>query len=121
MSINKLGGFSFGQHHWNESYRFGWRPDKEVKNILIFPYYYQEGKRVKYESHICSCLINERYIFKIIFDNNRVTYEVIWNDLIIGFFSIEVCNFKMWGYTLGLYFGGVMTAPHKMKFLEILK
>lgn len=111
--INKLFGYSYGNHHYNSD-RMGWRylPDEDVFELLT--YSYVNGVRISSFS-LGKVKSNEKFRVKIsttIKNNKRfVAFEL--NDISIKqIYDVS----KVWiKYTLGLYFGGNKTAPHTMK------
>lgn len=123
--VNKLFGLSFGfggVHH--NSARFGWRWSKSAQCIELLAYCYVNGvrnqdaqlrfpvvaqvglnERIELEIVACEHKGQFAYIFKVkrvheIFDHTTVAGGP---DSLPGF-----------GLTHGLYFGGVLTAPHEM-------
>lgn len=108
-------GLSFGHHQKNESYRFGFRfLDKFFVDLSV--YKYVNGKREiipignfnLYTKYKLSISFNKKektitYLIKDI--NDKILYSKIFN----------INNFKMFGYTLGLYIGGNNTCPKKIK------
>ena len=110
--INKLFGFSYGNHHYNSD-RIGWRylPTEDVFELLT--YSYVDGVRIQPIS-LGKVKSNEKFRVRIKTsiksDKRTVTFEL--NDNTITK-SYKVS--KVWiKYTLGLYFGGNKTSPHKM-------
>lgn len=112
--INKLCGWSFGNHHKN-SIRVGWRPADIPWNIDLFFYYYQEGKcgwdyftTIKCNSlHVLNISLNEA--------------EESVDFLIAGGVRTKIhakIKQKKYGYYLFPYFGGTRTAPKEM-YIEL--
>lgn len=108
--VNKLFGFSIGQHHRGSSFRFGWRPILEGNLIEIVAYEYHDGFRYK-TMPICKVALNQWHEFTLTYKNDmcRTIYKV--NDVM---FTNQVFLAKDHGlgYTLGVYFGGNEKAPH---------
>ena len=110
--INKLCGLSYGWHHYNSD-RIGWRylPTKDVFELLT--YSYVNGVKIPSIS-LGKIKANEKFRVRIstIIKNDKrfVVFEL--NDIQIEQ-NYDVS--RVWiKYTLGLYFGGNRTAPHKM-------
>ena len=109
--INKLFGFSIGMHHTN-SFRIGWRPNKNIDKIEILAYEYHNKIRVPAIS-IVEVNINDWNDFEIMYNSNMnsVIYTVN-SKIVTSDIELNEINF---GYTLGLYFGGNKKAPHNIK------
>ena len=119
--VNKLFGFSIGDHHKNSSFRFGWRPILKNNTIEIVAYEYHDGERQK-TMPICEVELNKPYAFRIGYvpDKNKSFYHISdtkTNKPTKERFMISFTNsFKLkrkhgLGYTLGIYFGGNEKAP----------
>lgn len=112
--INKLMGFSIGMHH-NNSYRFGWRPNKDLSKVEIVGYEYLNKLRIP-ELPICEINLNKWYKFelKYIAETGQIEYYV--SDGLIKYNTMHsATNIKRKfniGYKLYLYFGGNKKAPH---------
>jgi len=116
--VNKLFGFSIGHHQKDSSFRIGWRPDLNKKEIEIVAYEYHNGIRQKTMS-MGNVKINHFY-------NGFIAYLPFADKTYYKFGNLEIENkhnlkkkFGL-GYTLGLYFGGNEKAPqdiiiHKIK------
>lgn len=110
--INKLCGLSYGWHHYNSD-RIGWRylPTEDVFELLT--YSYVNGVKITSIS-LGKIKANEKFRVRIstIIKNDKrfVVFEL--NDMQIEqVYDVS----RVWiKYTLGLYFGGNRTAPHKM-------
>jgi hypothetical protein len=114
--INKLMGFSIGMHH-NNSFRFGWRPNKDLSKMEIVGYEYLNKLRIP-ELPICEVKLDKWYKFelKYIAETGQIEYVVTDGNEI---FSCKhpATNIKRkfnLGYKLYLYFGGNKKAPHDM-------
>lgn len=110
--VNKLFGFSIGYHH-KTSFRFGWRPILDENKIEIVAYEYHDGERQK-TMPICKIFTNQWYEFIISYNHDKSrTYYFVDDE---GFTNLIRLKGKKWGlgYTLGIYFGGNETAPHKI-------
>ena len=123
LSVNKLFGHSVGLNHHKESYRFGWRPSNDLKNIVIFKYEYIDGKRLF--TPITEVEPNKMYRYEIRFDlkNGLVRYvvsygtdSVVLDTTRLGF-DIKHKLITV-GYSLGLYFGGKKPAPNDIIIFE---
>lgn len=113
--VNKLFGFSIGCHHKN-SYRFGWRPNKDLTKIEIVGYEYRDGVRVP-TIPVCEIELYHWYNFTLHYSPEFSTLDYIVCDLANRECSGAESEFKfnsnlLLGYTLGLYFGGNKKAPH---------
>lgn len=121
LDTNKLFGFSIGKHH-NNSFRFGWRPNKTKDKIEILSYEYRDGERVI--DLIREIDINKWIHFEIEYLNEYVKYIITANEehkATIGTNKFSLKKKFGLGYKLGFYFGGNQTAPHKIKVLKLLK
>ena len=108
--VNKLFGFSIGYHHHN-SFRFGWRPTKNLKQIEIIGYEYKNKERVPY-INLYKVELNEWYLFKLFYNGieNKVEYSIIdfnKNKFLRIQSEVNIKHKFYWGYKLGLYFGGI--------------
>jgi hypothetical protein len=112
--INKLFGIGYftlrklTMHHYN-SVRFGWNYDLENKNMRIFAYWYEKGKRMS--KYIKSVEIGEPNDFSIVMSEQ--------NHVLIAskaLYFVDVPS-KPLGYLLHPYFGGNQTAPHDMEII----
>jgi len=116
FDVNKLFGFSVGMHH-NNSFRFGWRPNKELNKIEIVGYEYHDKIRIPIIP-ICEVELNRWYTYSIKYSSSLKRVDYIVNDDFYNFFgSGDEINLKHkinFGYRLGLYFGGNKKAPHNM-------
>jgi hypothetical protein len=95
-------------HHYN-SVRFGWNYDLENKNMRIFAYWYEKGKRMS--KYIKSVEIGEPNDFSIVMSEQ--------NHVLIAskaLYFVDVPS-KPLGYLLHPYFGGNQTAPHDMEII----
>jgi hypothetical protein len=113
LDVNKLYGFSIGFHHVN-SFRFGWRPNKDLTKIEIVGYEYHNKIRIPTIS-ICEVELNKWYKYEITYipSTNEIQYVVMDSENIITKrSSIELKHKLSWGYKLYLYFGGNKKAPH---------
>ena len=111
--LNKLFGFSVG-HHFNNSFRFGWRPKFNEHKIEIFTYIYFEGKRLKSEL-IGEVNLNNWINFRILYSNEgNITFVIFedYNNMKYKKISTNKPKKYGWGYIMGLYFGGNKKAPH---------
>lgn len=121
--INKLFGFGYGLHHHIQSDRIGWRYNPTKKEIELFLYSYEhiDGLTYRQKTYICSVNINDvltielRSVEK---DGYRNVYVNVNNKTQLTQKNISTIikhEHTMFGYKLGLYFGGNQKAPHKMK------
>ena len=110
--VNTLFGFSIGFHHVN-SFRFGWRPNKDLTKIEIDGYEYHNKIRITTIS-ICEVELNKWYTYVLTYipKTNEVEYLVIDKNCESANSYIRLKNNLSWGYRLGLYFGGNKKAPH---------
>lgn len=120
--VNKLFGFSIGEHHWNSSFRFGWRPDLVKQEIQIVAYEYRNGARQPTKP-IGNVSLERWYTYHIAYDpiNNISSYCVVdenYNWLCTTITQYEKAKYIPLGYTLGVYFGGNEKAPHDMIILK---
>jgi len=110
--INKLFGFSIGLHYIN-SVRFGWRPNLKNSTIEILKYEYND--KVRNFKSILELDLNKFYRFEIKYDGfGFVSYSIFdINDVCLAnTLSIPILGFPIiFGYRLGLYFGGNEKAP----------
>jgi hypothetical protein len=119
FDVNKLFGFSIGMHHTN-SFRFGWRPSKDLLKMEIVGYEYHNKVRVP-TIPLYEIEIGKTYRFKMDYlsDKQQVKYTILDNlDIIFAIHKSNVDIKKCWGYRLGLYFGGNKKAPHDMIFFQ---
>lgn len=118
---SKLFGISFGHHHKNESYRFGFRMlDNEEIDISL--YTYVNGER-KIDESITSLDFNKEYKFTIDFykDTKVVFFEIKEvSGKVLFTAKREINKFRFWGYQLGLYIGGNNPATNDID-IEIKK
>lgn len=112
---SKLFGISFGHHQKNESYRFGFRIREEDK-IDMSLYMYRGGRR-EIES-LPFIEFDKLYKFSICRFSDSIIASVQSSDGVYLFKPVikEISNFKCWGYTLGIYIGGNLTAPRDLMF-----
>lgn len=111
--VNKLFGLCYGLFgvHKN-SIRFGWASDNN--KILIYAYIWWNGKLSKYP--LIKVNPNENHTYKIhIKKNCFCSFSIDGKEKEVIILS-KVNNPFIW--TLGFYFGGNSTAPHKM-FIEM--
>jgi len=109
--VNKLFGFSIGFHHDN-SYRFGWRPNKDLTKIEIVGYEYIDKIRVP-TIPIWEVELNKWYKYELKYNAvlGQIEYLVTGNNEYRGI--VHPITIKLnWGYKLFLYFGGNKKAPH---------
>jgi hypothetical protein len=122
--VNKLFGlsFGFGGVHGNSA-RFGWRWSMADQCIELLAYVYAEGKRNQDEQLRfpvvaqvkpgrtvqlrIEYLYNEEPLFVFTVSNEAGWY--IWDEDVPAPAALP-----SFGLTHGLYFGGVLTAPHAM-------
>ena len=125
FDVNKLFGFSIGMHH-NNSFRFGWRPSKDLIKMEIVAYEYHNKVRVP-TIPLYEIEIDKTYRFKMNYlsDKQQVLYTIIDKDKLnecldktLVTHTSNVDAKKSWGYKLGLYFGGNKKAPHDMIFFQ---
>lgn len=112
--VNKLFGFSFGLFgvHKNSA-RFGWTYNKETDLIVIWKYIYDNGKLIK--QSIGTTKIGQKCKFQIICNKlNDYESEVTFHFNDCWAASHMFTTQKRWLLTLGFYFGGHTSAPHKM-------
>jgi len=118
--VNKLFGFSIGNHHSGSSFRFGWRPILKNNTIEIVAYEYHDGIRQK-TMPIAEVKLNKWYQYQIgYFPRLNRTHYVINDSEIINGTNYQFSNdFTLkkksgLGYTLGVYFGGNEKAPQNI-------
>jgi len=114
FDVNKLFGFSIGQHHVN-SYRFGW--NVLDNNIHIYAYSYVNTKRIIDE--ICVVETNKPYKFIIKLKDGKAIFTVLDKDYVLKQVIQPILKNKYLGYRLWPYFGGNNTAPKDI-FIEII-
>ena len=108
--LNKLFGFSpsFGiRKHHNQSWRFGWKPSWDLKQIDIFTYEYRNGILIM--EHLKSVDIGTEYTYTISYDWSRkvLRWEIeIDNISWVSEREVDLDITISIGYTLGIYFGG---------------
>lgn len=118
--INKLSGVAFGipnifnifnnrSTHQN-SFRIGWRPLNSEK-IGLIAYYYINGKR--YEKNMISVLPEKEYYCDIKFNKSKINVKV--DNVKFEYYYNNNKNYRVFGYRLFPYFGGLIPAPHNMK------
>lgn len=124
--VNKLFGFSIGMHHTN-SFRFGWRPNKDLTKMEIVGYEYHNKVRIPtiilYEVELNKCY---RYEMNYLSGKQQVQYRIVEEDkfnlahdkVLAEHFSPVELNKNKWGYSLSLYFGGNKRAPHNMDIYQ---
>lgn len=115
--VNKLFGFSIGFHH-NNSFRFGWRPNKNLDKIEVVGYEYIGGFRSSYVK-LTELELNELYVFSISYipQLDIVRYCVKNEKTNEKYFATTPFKRKRKysvGYKLGLYFGGIYKAPQEI-------
>ncbi len=110
LDINKLFGFSYGNHHDNSA-RFGW--NCAGGGIALFGYCYVNGKRVEKfitiietekEHKLMISVSKEKYVFTV-FTGKRMEQVVISKPK-----KVRKLGFELWPY-----FGGNQKAPHTME------
>jgi hypothetical protein len=120
--VNKLFGFCFEWHHKN-SFRFGWRPNKDLSKIEIFGYEYINKVRVPIIP-ITNIQCNKWYKYTIKYNALLSQIEYIVTDGIEQHniaHSITLKNKWNWGYKLFLYFGGNKKAPYDIVIYQTNK
>jgi hypothetical protein len=109
---NKLFGIGYFPHHHSNSARYGWRYNPLTDLIELMAYCYDNGIRTI--TKICDCKVNEPYRLSIQIEAGRYVFIVGRGSMFIAQFPVPKSkNFKF-GYKLGVYFGGNMTAPNDM-------
>ena len=109
--VNKLFGFSIGNHHKGSSFRFGWRPILKNGTIEIVAYEYHDGVRQK-TMHICEVEIDRWYTYRISYRPYCDTSFYFIDENGKSFTNTFTLKKKTGlGYTLGVYFGGNEKAP----------
>lgn len=111
--VNKLFGFALGIQ-FNNSIRFGWRPNKELNKIEIVGYEYVDKVRVP-TIPLMEVNLNQYYEYEIKYNGmfNQIEYNIsdgVNKTTLIH--PITLKNKVILGYRLGLYFGGNKVAPH---------
>lgn len=118
--VNKLFGISIGYHHIN-SFRFGWRPLIETKEIEIVAYEYRNKIRVP-TIHICNILPNIWYDYTLTLNNidKTIEYEIynVKYRKTCGILEEKIDSKTGIGYKCNLYFGGNKTAPHDIEIYK---
>lgn len=132
QDCNKLYGLSFGLIHntttlWGRlfkkkanSFRLGWNCEMQDRKIQLFAYYYNNGKRSI--EFIADVDLNRKYNCNMVFDRltNKIVIDINSTDALIQTFASQTdydFNFSScpkYGLYLYPYFGGVLSAPHKM-------
>jgi len=114
--VNKLFGFSCGYHH-NTSFRFGWRPNKDLTKMEIVGYEYFNGVCTQVIP-VCEVMLNIPYNYTLTYDGtlNEVIYDIkgVYPNNVYAYAKRSIVlkhNFNI-GYKLYLYFGGNKKAPH---------
>lgn len=112
LDINKLFGFSYGNHHKNSA-RFGW--NCAGGGIALFAYTYLNGKRTEKfitlietekEYKLMISVNKDKYIFTVFnADKSRIEQVIISKPR-----NTPKLGFKLWPY-----FGGNQKAPHTME------
>ena len=120
LDINKLFGFSIGWHQDN-SFRFGWRPNKDLTKMEILSYVYTNG--VMSFEVITEVNLDNFYEYTLFCNSgNSVVKFLINNQNTYDFKSIEISiilkNKYNFGYGLGLYFGGNRKCPQTMDIIK---
>jgi len=115
--VNKLWGFSVGlfTSQRKESYRFGWNCSKKNGKIQIFDY--TEKNYVFDDVYICDVEVNKWYTYVIIKNERSITMKIYDNaDKEITEITHDFLNDIHWkiGKTCRPYFGGELSAPHKI-------
>jgi len=120
--VNKLFGFSLGFHHVN-SFRFGWRPTKDLTSIEIVGYEYRN--KIRFPTvEVCNVQLDKWYTYTIKYSANKNIIQYIVTEAFgsyVGIISITKADFpneRSWSYRLGLYFGGNKVAPHDIRIDE---
>lgn len=116
--VNKLMGFSIGHHHKCNSFRFGWRPNKNMDKISIVAYEYRNSIRQK-TLPITEVGLNEWHRYELSYDSNIIRTRYSIDNRIFADLTGETIrkSFGL-GYTLGVYFGGNEKAPHDISIFK---
>jgi hypothetical protein len=111
--VNKLFGFSFGNHHKN-SYRFGW--SNSSGRIGIWAYYYTNGERT--QKKLIEIDHDDECTFIIKYKRKSVSFTMSYRDK--EFMSYEVYGIKkkLFGYSLGFYIGGTVPAISEILYFQ---
>jgi hypothetical protein len=104
--INKLFGIGYLPWHRKNSVRIGWNYNFVSDVINIWAYWYEDGKR--HTEFIRTVNINQTYRMVILMPRVAKCHIIKIND---HWHTVPMKQRKF-GYALGLYFGGDMTAPH---------
>lgn len=115
--INKLFGIGYFPSHHTDSARFGWRYNPSTDKIEILAYCYVNSERLIYP--LASFDFNKEYTLELQINDDTYSFYVQTNFAKFGF-AIPKTHKKVFGFPLGLYFGGNNPAPHKMK-IKIIK
>lgn len=111
--VNKLLGVSYGFHHQNSD-RIGFRYNPKIDAVELCKYCYVDGKRIPTEV-LYTCKIGEKVTITTMHTNIEGIrcFGVVFNDDINYLYQFTMENkwYKMFGYTLSLYFGGNNPAP----------
>jgi hypothetical protein len=110
-----LFGISFGHHHKNESFRFGFRMVNDFKIDICYYYYFNGIRTIE---KVCELDYDKTYAFYIYFGkkDKLVKLNIVDEYHKSVYYTAKPINvFKWWGYTLGLYIGGNNPAPHTIK------
>jgi hypothetical protein len=110
---NKLFGWSYGLHR-NNSIRCGWEYVPEVDKIKLTLYVYESEIRIEKEINQLYD-INEKIRLELLYKANRIILMSGNYEEKFGMKFIESSMKSIWGYKLGVYFGGNKTAPKDMK------
>jgi hypothetical protein len=112
--INKLFGFSTGMHH-NNSARFGWCYDPNIRKINLYAYCYIDGKRKS--KFITSVEIGQNY--QLYIHDLGTSYEFVVDEKYtpIATTKIRKSAKRGFGYKLWPFFGGNNPAPHDIIIL----
>lgn len=110
--VNKLMGFSWGNHH-KESDRVGWRYLIGEDKIELTLYSYEEGKRVKKTLDKIGVdeWVNIRMEVRL---GEKVRDIKVWINGKERSFQLKAPKKYWFTYNLGLYFGGNLTPPHDL-------
>lgn len=114
--VNKLWGFSVGLFTSPrvESFRFGWNCQKKNGKIQIFDYVEKDYKFT--DIYICDVEINKWYSYIILKTDNSIIMKIFDDNIEVEEITHDFLNDINWvfGKTCRPYFGGELTAPHKI-------
>lgn len=105
--VNKLFGIGYLPHHHRNSVRFGWRYVHAGGMVEILAYWYRNGERYMNPMALVSIGTPHVYVMR----RHENMHQLYLDKTLM---EIPVLSHR-YGFLLGPYFGGNMTAPHDIE------